>query len=409
MLNFDPGSSAEQVFAEYRAWARRHADPLASGAAPHDNDRTPSRRLRLGYVSEHFRAHPAAAFVEPILAAHDSAGFEVFCYSSGPPHLHDETTARLRGHADHWRDIAHVDDEPLAAMVRGDRIDVLVDLDGHLGGNRLLVFARKPAPVQASYLGSRATTGIAAIPYRLTDPWSDPPGATERYYAEQLVRLPRTSFCYRPPDDAPPVGPLPALSAGNITFGSFNAFSKVTPAALAIWARLLAAVPRSRLILIAPESEELRTRVRDIFQRHDVDGERVEIAPPRLHREFLELIAQTDVALDAIPCGGHATTCETLWMGVPVVTLAGNNCASRIGSCALKNLSLEDFIATSPEQYLEIATRVSGDLDTLSRLRADLRPRMSRSALLDAQGFTRRLEAAYREMWRRFCARSPGA
>jgi protein O-GlcNAc transferase len=408
-LNAHPGYSAEQVFTEYQAWTKRHADPLAAPAAPHDNDRTPTRRLRLGYVSEHFRAHPAAAFIEPILAAHDSAGFELFCYASGPSHLQDETTARLRGHADQWRDIARLDDQQAAAIVRGDRIDLLVDLDGHLGGNRLLVFARKPAPVQASYLGSRGTTAMTAIQYRLTDAYSDPPGTSERFYAEQLVRLPRSSFCYRPPDDAPAVGPLPALSAGSVTFGSFNAFFKVTPAALETWARLLAAVPGSRLILLAPESEELLARVRDVFQRHEVEGGRLEIVPPRPHREYLELIARADVALDAFPAGGHATTCETLWMGVPVVTLAGNNCASRIAGCALTNLNLQDFIAQSPEQYLEIAVRACSDLDQLARLRAELRPRMSQSALLDAPGVTRRLEAAYREMWRRYCARPPGA
>lgn len=405
-LNFLSGPTAEEIFAEHRAWAERHADPLTAQSKPCDNDPSPDRRLRIGYVSAHFRGHAVNSFVEPILAAHDPATFEVFCYSNLAPWRADETTARLRSYAVDWREIAHLDDEQASEMVRADRIDILVDLAGHIDGNRLLLFARKPAPVQVTYIGYQNTTGMAAMDYRLTDEWSDPPDVTDRFYAAQLVRLPHAFFCFRPPDDAPPTTPLPALSAGHLTFGSFNNFAKVTPSVLETWARLLAAVPDSRLLLLAPRSESLRARVQEAFGRQGVDVGRVELVPRRPHAEYLRLIERADVALDAFPFNGHTTTCDALWMGVPVVMLAGDSYASRFGGSALVNLGLTDFIAGSVEQYLEIAANLATDVEKLARLRAELRSRMAGSVLVDGQGFTRRLESAYRQMWHSWCSRS---
>ncbi len=403
-LNYHPGYDAEAIFNEHRAWGRRHADPLTAKPPAHPNDRTPDRRLRVGYVSGHFRSHAVAAFVEPMLAAHDHEVCEVFCYSG--VEVADETTRRFQACADHWRDLLGLDDQQACKQIVDDRIDVLVDLAGHIRGNRLLVFARKPAPVQVTYIGYQNTTGMVAMDYRLTDAWSDPPGTTDRYYTERLVRLPRSFFCYQPDAEAPPVSSLPAASRGHITFGSFNHVSKITPEVLATWAELLRAVPGSRLVFLAHATPWLAAHVRDALARHGIAADRVELASRRPHAEYLALISTVDVALDAFPFNGHTTTCDCLWQGVPVVMLAGKTYVSRFGSSALVNLDLQEWIATTPQQYVETAAHLASDLSRLAELRAGLRERMAASPILDAGGFTRNLEAAYREMWQAWCSSS---
>ena len=404
-LNYHPDYDSQAVLAEHRAWARRHADPLSSGVAPHANNRTPGRRLRVGYVSSQFRSHAVNFFSEPILAAHDHRAVEVFCYSAALPAESDATTARLRGHADHWREIAGRGDQQVSEMIRDDQIDVLVDLCGHIGGNRLLVFARKPAPVQVTYIGYQNTTGMLAMDYRLTDDWSDPPGTTDHLYTEKLVRLPRAFFCYLPSADAPDETPLPAMANKIITFGSFNHFGKVTPQVLATWAEILSVVPQSRLVLLAPVTPSLRRQVGLAFERHGVSAERVELASRRPRGEYLKLIGRVDIALDPFPFNGHTTTCDCLWQGVPVVTLAGETYVSRYGGSALLNLGMQDLIASTREQYVAIARGLATDVERLQGLRAGLRARMLASPLVDAAGFTRNLEAAYRRMWVDWCAK----
>jgi predicted O-linked N-acetylglucosamine transferase (SPINDLY family) len=393
------------VFAEHRQWGRLHADALTAAAGPHSNDRTPDRRLRIGYVSGHFFGHAVNFFSEPILASHDHRQCEVYCYSNSA-HA-DETTARLRTYAQQWREIHALDDEQAAELVRQDQVDILVDLAGHIGGNRLLVFARKPAPIQVTYIGYQNTTGMAAMDYRLTDEWADPPGMSEAYYTEKLVRLPRSFFCYRPSPEAPAVSPLPALSNGFVTFGSFNNFAKVTPEVLSAWGALLQAVPQSRLVILAHAVRSLGEYLARAFERQGISAERVTLADRCSRGEYLEWIRRVDIALDPFPFNGHTTTCDALWQGVPVVTLAGRTYASRFGSSAHVNLDLRDLIAQSPEQYVEIATRLAGDVGRLSELRATLRERMAGSPLLDFAGFTRHLEAAYRQMWQRWCCQRP--
>ncbi|REK10450.1 MAG: tetratricopeptide repeat protein [Planctomycetota bacterium] len=406
-LNFHPGYDAETISAEHRAWAARHADPLTAQAAPHSNDRSPERRLRVGYVSPYFRSHAVNAFAEPLLAAHDHAACEVFCYSDVAAALRDEATERLKGSADHWRETVHLPDAAVSALVREDQIDILVDLSGHIGENRLLAFARRPAPVQVTYLGYQNTTGMQAMDYRLTDAWSDKPGTTDRFYTEELVRLPRAFFCYQPADDAPPVGPLPAESNEYVTFGSFNNYAKVTPEVLDTWAELLARIPQARLVLLAPTSEPLAERAYAAFAKRGVQPERVEVASRRPYLDYLRLIQRVDIALDTFPFNGHTTTCDALWMGVPVVMLAGSAYASRFGGSALVNLGLDEWIAHNRQQYLDIAQRCAGDLQRLAGLRARMRERMTDSPLLDAPGFARHVETAYRRMWRTWCSHNP--
>jgi predicted O-linked N-acetylglucosamine transferase (SPINDLY family) len=403
-LNYDPAYGAQQVFAEHRAWGERFADPLTAASAPHANDRTPHRRLRVGYMSANFRDQAVNFFSEPILASHDHRNYEIFCYSDVA--REDETTRRLRGYADHWRPIVGHSHQQVSEQVRDDRIDILVDLSGHIGDNRLFVFARKPAPLQVTYIGYQNTTGMAAMDYRLTDAYCDPPGQTEAIHTERLIRLPRSFFCYLSSRDAPAVGPPPAASNGHVTFGSFNHFSKVGPRVLDAWATILAAVPGSRLVILADTTASLVERVAGIFAARGVVGERIEWAARRLRRDYLDVISRVDVALDPFPFNGHTTTCDALWQGVPVVTLSGRTYVSRYGASALATLELHDLISHSVERYVEIATALASDAWRLAELRATLRGRMAASPLLDFASFTRHLEAAYRQMWIAWCADS---
>jgi predicted O-linked N-acetylglucosamine transferase (SPINDLY family) len=405
-LNFHGGQTSAEVFAEHCAWGELLADPLTRLAAVHGNDRSPGRRLRLGYVSAHFCNHAVNFFSEPLLAAHDHQQFELFCYSNGS--RHDDANAHIQSCADHWREIGPLGDDEAAQLIRDDQIDLLVDLSGHIAGHRLLVFARKPAPVQVTYLGYQNTTGMQAMDYRLTDDWSDPPG-TDAFYTEKLVRLPEAFFCYRPSPDAPPVGELPALASGHVTFGSFNNFAKVTPATLDAWAKILAGVSHSRLVILAHNAPSLHESLLNRFAGQGIEPGRVHIVNRCPRPEYLTRIAAVDIALDPFPFNGHTTTCDALWQGVPVVTLAGNNYASRFGSSAHNVLGLTELIAASAEQYVEIATTLARDLIRLATLRGELRPRIAASTLLDGAGFARRVEAAYRAMWIDWCQRPTSA
>jgi predicted O-linked N-acetylglucosamine transferase (SPINDLY family) len=404
LLNYDPAYDSPTIFAEHRAWGARHADPLTAQAPLRANDRTPDRRLRVGYVSSHFLAHAVNFFVEPILASHDHRHFEVFCYSNVAQQ--DATTQRLRSYADTWRSIVGLSDRETSDLARDDRIDILVDLAGHIGGTRLLVFAHKPAPVQVTYIGYQNTTGMLAMDYRLTDDYSDPPGATDEFYTEKLVRLPRIFFCYMPSNDAPAVSQPPVLENGVVTFGSFNNITKVTPQVLEAWARILVRVPNSRLILLADMAESLKSYLISTFENYGVSRERLELADRRPREGYLELIQRADIALDPFPFNGHTTTCDALWQGVPVVTLSGGSYVSRFGGSGLATLGLNDLIAADVQHYIEIASGLASDSSRLQHLRATLRERMAASPLMDFTGFTRNLEAEYRKMWIDWCARA---
>ncbi len=401
-LNFDPHIDAAKLFAEHRAWAQRHAEPLTAAAAPHAPDRNPQLRLRVGYVSPHFREHAVSFFSEPMILAHDRQEFEIFCYSD--TRVADACTERFRARADGWREIVGLSDQQVVQQVRDDRIDILVDLAGHIGGNRLLVFARKPAPVQVTYLGYQNTTGMSAMDYRLTDDHADPPGMTETQYSERLERLPESFFCFAPSPQAPEVNALPAATNGFITFASFNHINKLRPETLQVWAQILKSTPKSRLLVLGYAPGRFESNVRDIMARSGIDPARLRVVNKRPRDEYLRLHHEIDIALDTFPFNGHTTVCDALWMGVPSIMLEGNTYASRFGGTAPINLGLRDLIAGSQSQYIQIATALAGDLPRLTALRSGLRERMRTSVLMDADGFTRRLEAAYRRMWRAWCA-----
>ena len=396
------------IAAEHRRYGERHAKPLAEAIQPHSNDRNPERQLRIGYVSGDFKTHSVAYFLEPLLAAHNSKDFEVICYANNEKV--DATTKRLKQLADGWREIHALTDEQVAERVRQDRIDILVDLSGHTQGNRLRVFARKPAPVQVSYIGYPSTTGLETMDYRLTDVRADPEGRTEHLHTEQLIRLPHGFLCYQPSADCPDVSPPPVLQVKHVTFGSFNNLAKVSPELIGRWAEILKAVPDSRLIIKAKPLADPDTRasIQGLFQQHEIASERLELLgwlPGKT--EHLALYAQVDIALDTFPYHGTTTTCEAMWMGVPVITQAGQAHVSRVGVSLLSSLGLEELIAESGEEYVQKAIDLANNGERLQELRANLRPRMQTAPLTNASLIARSLEDAYRTMWRSFCGQSP--
>jgi protein O-GlcNAc transferase len=406
-LNFPAETAPEEIASEHRRWGELYGKGQAmSSAVPlHDgtvNNLSLSRRLRIGYVSHDLVHHAVAYFIEPVLAARDPTAFEVFCYSDAP--VVDEVTRRLRGLSDQWRDIAGQTDDRVAALIREDRIDILIDLAGHTARNRLLVFARKPAPVQVTWLGYPNTTGLEAMDYRLTEAVSDPPGQTERWHSEELIRLPGPFSCYGPPPESPPVGPLPALAAGQVTFGCFNNLAKLTPPAIDLWAQILREISGARLLLKSRGLADLETAagVRAEFARRGIEPGRLELNGQELSvARHLDLYNRVDLALDTFPYNGTTTTCEALWMGVPVITLAGATHVSRVGASLLTHLSAPDWIADSPAAYLARCRDLVGDLPRLAEIRTGLRERMRAGPLCDAGTFTRGFEAALRGLWRR--------
>lgn len=415
-LNSHPRSE-EGLLPAHKEFAKRHAEKFY----PRDpldfpNDQNPDRRLRIGYVSPDFRRHSVAYFFEPILFAHNRDAVEVFCYSDvlRP----DEVTARMKAKADGWREIAGHSDDQVDQMIRQDRIDILIDLAGHTGNNRMLVFARKPAPLQVTYLGYPNTTGLQTIEYRLTDAEADPQRTSDAC-TERLVRLPRGFLCYKPHEKSPVVRDLNVAGAGDfsVTFGSFNNYAKVTEPTLRLWAQILAAVPGARLVLKAESlsDPEVRQGLRATFA--EVGGDPARLDP--LGREpttarHLSTYHRIDIALDTFPYNGTTTTCEAIWMGVPVITLTGRSHHARVGTSILTRVGLTGLIAKTPEEYVSIAVNLARDSTRRQQLSMGLRNRMRKSPLMDAPGFVKDLETAYRKMWQHWCkvkserAQAPG-
>jgi protein O-GlcNAc transferase len=394
---FCPGYDAQQLLNEARGWADRFETPLLKSHRSHDNNRDPNRRLKIGYLSADLRDHVVGRNVLPILEHHDHMNFEIHAFSLAAPN--DPTCEPFKKSCDHWHDCAALNDETIAEVIRRLRIDILVDLTLHMSGNRLGVFARKPAPVQVTWAGYPGTTGLSSIDYRLTDPHLDPPGETDAFYAERSVRLPHSFWCYRPSARAPEVNPIPAMSAGHITFGCLNNFSKVTSAALDLWSRVLHAVPDSKLLLLC-SGGSVRIETADYFASKAIDPHRIRFAN-RGNGYVLEY-HRIDIALDPIPYTGHSTTLDALWMGVPVITLPGATSLSRGSVTALTNTGLTEMIAATEADYVSTASRLASDLPRLAAFRETLRSRLACSPICDEAGFTASLEAGYRRMWRDF-------
>jgi predicted O-linked N-acetylglucosamine transferase (SPINDLY family) len=409
-LNFLSDFPPEELWSAHCRWNDLYGEPQRSTWLPHQNVPSPERRLRIGYVSPDLANHAVAFFLEPVLIAHDREQFEVFAYSNAL--VGDNVTERLRAQTEYWRDIAHLSDEAVATLIRQDGIDILVDLAGHTARNRLPVFARKPAPIQVTWLGYPNTTGLTAIDYRITEPISDPVGQTDGWHSEQLMRLPGPFSCYLPPQTSPPVAPLPAAVSSHVTFGCFNNFAKVTPRVVDLWARLLKEMPEARLFLKSSGLNDPETagQIHENFAQHGVSPERIELNGERLAvADHLGLYRLVDVALDTFPYNGTTATCEALWMGVPVVTFAGRTHVSRVSASLLTHLGWNEWIANTPDDYVAKCCALVRDSSRLAAIRGELRERMRQSSLCNAPLFTRNLEAAFQEMWTSWCAsRSSG-
>jgi protein O-GlcNAc transferase len=401
-LNYDDKSTADRLFAAHREWDERHARQV-SRPTTYANDREMGRRLKIGYVSPDFQAHSVAYFVEPLLRGHDRQAVEVFCYAEVK--RPDAVTAQLRGLADHWLVTVRLSDDELAERIRADGIDILVDLSGHTGNNRLRVFARKPAPVQVTWLGYPNTTGLEAIDYRLVDAVTDPVGEADAWASETLVRLEGGFLCYAALKAPEPTVP-PCLKTGTVTFGSFNNPPKLSAATFDAWARLLGRLPQARLLLKGKPFADAGTRALFLARlgERGVAAERVElVASMPSIAAHLALYHRVDIALDPFPYNGTTTTCEALWMGVPVVTLRGDRHAGRVGASLLSQIGLTDLIANSVEEYVEIALALAGNPGRLDDLRGALRPRIAASPLCDRRAFARKMEGAFRTMWEAWC------
>ncbi|MHC4582017.1 MAG: O-linked N-acetylglucosamine transferase, SPINDLY family protein, partial [Planctomycetota bacterium] len=359
------------LFEEHKRWARTHA-PVSLAKVSHDNSTDPGRRLKVGYVSPDFCGHSVAYFFESLLDGHDRDVTEVYGYGNIP--CPDHVTEHLKGKFDQYRNICGLDDDTVARMIEQDKIDILVDLAGHTSGNRLGVFARKPAPIQVTYLGFPDTTGMEQIDYRLTDELADLPEA-QQFYTERLVFLPTGFLCYKPLRFVPPVAPLPAIERGYFTFGSFNNNCKIQPPIVKIWAQILKSKAKSRLLLKfgGGDDEAVRNHYLNRFQELGIPGHRVEICGRKPTIEHFKMYDQVDIALDTYPYNGTTTTCEAMWMGVPTISLVGKAHASRVGLSILSRVGLGDFAASTAAEYVGKAVAYSGELENLAKIRTSLR------------------------------------
>ena len=389
---FSDACSPEKIAAAHRAWGRNFSPVTWPEALWRDGD-----RITVGYLSPDFREHSVASFIEPVLHHHNRHRFKIICYQCGPEQ--DATTKRLCSMVENWRDITDLDDASAYDLIVRDGVTLLVDLAGHTAWNRLPLMALRPAPIQLTWIGYPHSTGLTQIDYRITDTVADPPGLSESLHTEHVVRLPACFLCYTPPADAPqPAIFSPIQQSGVITFGCFNNLAKITPTLLDCWRSLLDQVPQSRL-LIKGEALDDPAAQAELLKRFGLPENRVLACgwtPDRI--SHLALYNQVDIALDTWPYNGTTTTCEALWMGVPVVTLTGTHHASRVGASLLTSAGLEFCVCQSAEEYVQRAAELAGNLPLLQTLRRNLRAMLSASPLMDGSGFTQKLEKLYCEL-----------
>jgi predicted O-linked N-acetylglucosamine transferase (SPINDLY family) len=405
-LNYESIYDPLSRFRSARAWWQHHGLP-AFKFANHKNSVETNRRLKIGYISPDFRQHSVSYFLLPLIRHHNRQFVEVFCYSDVKSS--DDVTGEIMHLTDQWRPVCGLSDETVAEQVRKDGIDILVDLAGHTAENRLLVFARKPAPVQITWLGYPNTTGMPVMDYRLTDEIADPPGEADQYHSETLIRLPDGFLCYSPPDDAPDVSGLPARQTGRITFGSFNNLPKINEAVIALWSRLLLQIPQSDLLLKSKQFADAHVRQRylDLFTSHGIEAERITLLQRVSSTAgHLAIYDRVDIGLDPFPYNGTTTTCEALWMGVPVISLRGDRHAGRVGASILTHVSLQELVAADEDQYIRVGIKLARELDELEGLRKSLRARMQASVLCDGRAFARTMENTLGMFWKTWCQKN---
>jgi predicted O-linked N-acetylglucosamine transferase (SPINDLY family) len=385
------------------AWGERLAEIHAASRMPFHNDPAPNKTLKIGYVSGDFFSHPVAMFIEPVLRAHDRERFRIYCYSNVA--REDIKTLHIRRHADVWRNAKGLSDDKLAEQIRRDGIDILVDLSGHTGGSRIHVFARKPAPVQLTYLGYPNTTGLPTMDYRISDCYADPPGSTEQLHSEQLYRLPGCFLCFQPIGHTVPVTWGLKSDIPRFTFGCFNNLAKIGPDVVDAWSAILRDMPEATLLLknhvfSAPSA---RAYYEQMFRERGIASDRFHLMARVGLAEHLDLYNHVDVALDTFPYNGTTTTCEALWMGTPVITLEGSAHAGRVGVSLLSNVGLSELICPTVDDYVRCATDLARDRKRVRTLKLSIRSAMKKSPLMDRHSFTENLENAYCDMWQRWC------
>lgn len=391
------------LFAESQKYNELYAKPLAIHIKPHHNQIDPNKKLKIGYVSADFRQHSVAYFVESILKNHDHTQFEIFCYYNHEKQ--DEFTERFQSYVDHWCDCVKLSDEELTEKIRQDEIDILIDLSGHTKGNRLSVFARKPAPIQATYIGFPNSTGLTAIDYHITDSYFDPIGIGEKYHSEQLVRMSHSYHCYTPNVDSPELVDLPAIHNGYITFCSFNKFEKISSITLNMWVKILQKIPTAKLIVKngALATKQLQEDFLHLLTQQGIKADRLILGSEPGTLATLHAHNQADITLDTYPYPGCTVTCQSLWMGVPVVTLVGETHVARSGLSLLTAAGFPELIAYTEEQYVEIAVKLASNVENLRQLRQNMREKLKNSPLMDHVGFTKELEGHYRQIWKNWC------
>lgn len=404
-LYFDPHATPGQILDEHLRWARRFADPLAPLARPPENDPDPDRRLRIGYLSANLRVHVVGLFMEPILEHHDRERFEIVCYNDAPGAL-DHLAMKFKSLSSRWHDTAMLEDRQLADLIRQDRIDILVDLNLHMKGDRLAVFGGRSAPVQITHLAYCGTSGLGTMDWCVTDPHMLL-GGSEQYFTEKMLPLAASYWCYRPSPGAPEIGPLPASKNGFVTFGSLNTLAKVNDGVVELWAKLLEAAPNSKLAVHVPGGQS-NPSILDRFARLGIPSGQLDPLPRRNRDDYLALYNRIDIALDPFPYCGGTTTFDALWMGVPLVTLAGQLPLARAGVSILTNLGMPELIAQSPEHYIRIAAEFAADKPRLAQIRSTLRSRLRESVLLDEPRYVRDLERAFRNAWQHWCRSERG-
>jgi predicted O-linked N-acetylglucosamine transferase (SPINDLY family) len=402
----DPAQSGEDLLAAHREWQTVFTSPASP--RPFENSPEPERRIRLGILSGEFSTGSIDFFLPPILRHHNPSEIELFAYSAGANE--DSGTGRYRQLFHHWRDVSDLTDDETDAAIRADRIDILLDVSGHLPHMRLSVFAKRAAPVQIAYPRYPCTTGLDAMDYRVTDRWADPAGLTDAHYSEKLLRVPSGYLAYEPPDDAPPVTDLPARANRHVTFGFFQTPLKLNPGVFDALAATMLQAPESRMVFhyvirdFDRPGRLARQRIENAMDERGIDPARLSFRGPLPLSDHLALIGRTDVALDAFPFTGQTITCECLWMGVPVVTLAGTRFSGRVSAAIMSRAGLGDWIAATESDYPRIAARQAQNLPDLLELRRTLRDRFAASPVLDGARVVRELEVLYRQVWREWCA-----
>lgn len=400
-LNYDPSISKAALHHYAQEWWQLFGSKAVQ--YHHSPSKDMSGKLKIGFISPDFSSHPVGFFLLPLLRELDRSKFEIWCYAEMAEHLSDATTEKIKQHVDKWQITSSMSDAQAAAKIYSDKIDILIDLAGHTANNRLMVLAHKPAPVQINWLGYVCTTGLETIDYRLTDAIADPPDDTP-YCTEKLIRLPHGFFCYSSPEKYSEIPVLPASINNYVTFGSFNNLPKITPEVIDTWSQILDKTPQSRLLFTSSQFVDttVQKKYLELFQRCGVDPARIRFSRNVSLQEYFSLLSSVDIGLDPFPHNGHTITCDTLWMGVPVITLRGDRYASRMGSSILTLLGLQELIGETPDEYIAKAVSLANDTDRLNNLRHNLRARIIQCDYGNTKQFARDFEKTLLALWNKY-------